>query len=96
MLTSGVAAARNGAGVLSRRGGVRCNGDVERACRGRGHESSSLSDELESGIIAGMPVLFASYRDGGRARGRQERRGGSGRVEEWVVDGEVDVEVECR
>ena len=81
-LTLRASSFRRGAGVLSRRGGVRRKGEGERVCRGRGHGSSSLSDELESETMRGMSVLLESYREGARARGRLERRGRRGGVEE--------------
>ena len=81
-LTLGVSSVRRGAGVLSRRGGARRKGEGERVCRGIGHGSSSLSEELESEAMQGMSVLLESYREGARARGRLERRGRRGGVEE--------------
>ena len=74
---SGVVWLRGGDGVLEQ---PRDKGEGERgrlfrrrlAC----HASSSVSDELESDLMAGISVLLVSYREGGRARGRLERRGG--------------------
>lgn len=77
----GLHAGRGGCGVLERVRGCIGGGEGDRA-----RASSSLSDNSESELMEGMSVPFASKREGRRARGRLERRGGRGGVGEWVVD----------